>query len=62
MRIWVHNITMNLLEEKEWTVALLLEDNDKILHGITLKPQEDVIVFSKRSDGYKIKKLETKND
>jgi len=61
MRIWVHNITMNLLEEKEWTVALLLEDNDKILHAICLKPQEDVIVFSKRySDGYKIKKLEAK--
>lgn len=61
MKIWVHNITMNLLEEKEWTVAIMLEDNDKILHGITLKPNEEFIDVNKRySSGYKIKPLEAK--
>ncbi len=62
MKLWVHNITMNLLEDKEWTVALLLEDNDKIIHGICLKPNEEMIEFNKRySSGFKVKKLVKKN-
>ncbi len=61
LKLWVHNITMNLLEDKEWTVALLLEDNDKILHGIALKPNEEMIEFNKKyKEGFKVKPLERK--
>ena len=57
MKISVHNVLLNLLDDKTYTVVLTITDNEGITHLFSMKPWETEIYIDKK---FKLKQRKVK--